>query len=117
MLPVRGGANITNRRWVLALSLLTLALGSCAQIPKDVNIATGTADRWLVGVSGPRSGGIDGCLEDPIIEEAIESANLPSTHLGIKLRESAKEEDARRIADCLKRGLKSGDVSIVSPRN
>jgi hypothetical protein len=116
MLPVRGGANISNRRWVLALSLLTLALGSCAQIPKDVNIATGTADRWLVGVSGPRSGGIDGCLEDPI-EEAIESANLPSTHLGIKLRESAKEEDARRIADCLNRGLKSGDVSIVSPRN
>lgn len=101
---------MTNRRWVLGISLLTLALGSCAQIPNDVNIATGTSDRWLVGVSGPRSGGIDGCLEDPVIEEAIESANLPSTHLGIKLREAAKEEDAKRIADCLRRGLKSGDV-------
>jgi hypothetical protein len=106
-----------NRRWVIGISLLTLALGSCAQVPNEVNIATGISDRWLVGVSGPRSGEIDRCVEDPIIEEAIESANLPSTSLGLKLQEAAKEEDAKRIADGLRRGLNSGDVSIVSPRN
>lgn len=106
-----------NRRWVIGICLLSLALGSCARVPDEVCIATGTSDRWLVGVSGPRSGGIARCVEDPIIEETIESANLPSTHLGLKLQEAAKEEDAKRIADCLRRGLNSGDVSIVSPRN
>ncbi|MBT2554914.1 hypothetical protein [Arthrobacter sp. ISL-5] len=85
--------------------------------PGDADLTSGTSDRWIVGVSGPRSGVIDPCLKDPIIEESIESANLPSTHLSIKLREAAKKEDADRIADCLRRGLKSGDVSIISPKN
>lgn len=86
-------------------------------IPGDADITLGTSDRWIVGVSGPRSGAIDPCLEDPVIEESIQSANLPSTHLSIKLREAAKKEDAERIADCLRRGLKSGDVSIISPKS
>jgi hypothetical protein len=86
-------------------------------IPGEANITPGTSDRWVVGVSGPRSGAIDPCIEDPAIEESIQSANLPSTHLSIKLREAAKKEDAERIADCLRRRLKSGDVSIVSPKS
>ncbi|MDQ1058261.1 hypothetical protein QFZ23_002162 [Arthrobacter globiformis] len=85
-------------------------------IPGEANVTPGKSDRWVVGVAGPRSGVIDPCLEYPIIEESIQSANLPSTHLSIKLREAAKEEDAERIADCLRRRLKSGDVSIISPK-
>lgn len=108
---------MTSRWRIIGTCALAMTLASCAQAPDEVSPATGTSDRWLVGVSGPRSGGIDQCMEDPIIEEAIASANLPSTHLSIRLREAAKEEDAKRIADCLRRGLTSGDVSIVGPRN
>lgn len=83
----------------------------------NADLTSGTSDRWIVGVSGPRSGGIDPCLEDPIVEESIQSANLPSTHLTIKLRAEAKKEDADRVADCLRRGLKSGDVSVIGPQD
>jgi hypothetical protein len=54
-------------------------------------------------------------LEDPIIDEAVQSANLPSTGLGIKLLEAAEKEDAERIADCLRESLRRGEVSITSP--
>lgn len=117
MLRAPGRAKRAKYPWIIGISVLPLALGSCAVNPGDADITSGTSDRWIVGVSGPRSGVIDPCLKDPIIEESIASANLPSTHLSIKLRETAKKEDAVRIADCLRRGLKSGDVSIISPKN
>ena len=104
-------------RWVIGINVLSLSLGSCAVIPGGADITIGASDRWIVGVSGPRSGAVDPCLDDPIIEESLESANLPSTHLTIKLRETAKKADAERIADCLRRSLTSGDVSIISPRS
>ncbi|MGY4544041.1 hypothetical protein ACVWY0_003984 [Arthrobacter sp. UYNi723] len=56
------------------------------------------------------------CFEDPLIEQSIESADLPSTHLGIKLLETATQQDAERIADCLRPSAGSGEVSITSPR-
>lgn len=117
MLRVRGTAKKTTFQWIIGASGLLLALGSCAVVPGDVDITPGASDRWLVGVSGPRSGAIDGCLEDPTIEESISSANLPSTHLTIKLREAGTKDDAERIADCLRRSLTNGSVSIRSPRS
>lgn len=118
MLATRGRGKKMNRQRIIGLCLLPLALGSCGSDPGDANVTTGTSDRWLVGVSGPRSGApLDPCLKDPIIEESIQSANLPSTHLSIKLLETATKEDAERIAECLRRRLNSGDVSITSPRS
>lgn len=117
MLRAQGRAEKTFHQWIIGMSVLPIALGSCAVGPGDADVTSGTSDRWMVGVTGPRSGVIDPCMEDPIIEEAIASANLPSTHLSIKLRQAAKLEDAERIADCLRQGLKSGDISIKSPRN
>jgi hypothetical protein len=81
------------------------------------DLSSGASDRWIVGVSGPRNGAIGECLEDAIVEESIQSADLPSTHLSIKLRAEAKKEDADLIADCLRDRLKSGDVSVVGPRD
>jgi hypothetical protein len=76
------------------------------------------SDRWNISVLGPRSGGsIDRCLEDPLIEESVQTANLPSTHLGIKLLYTATQEDADRIADCLRESLGSGEVSITRPKS
>lgn len=103
------------RHW-LGLFLLPLALGGCGTAPDETEITLGPSDRWNVSVLGPRDGSIDHCLEDPLIEESIQSANLPSTHLGINLLETAKQEDAERIADCLRESLISGEVSIRSPR-
>lgn len=115
MLRARGSAKKTTFQWIIGTSGLLLALGSCAVVPDDADITPGASDRWLVGVSGPRSGAIDGCFDDPTIEESISSANLPSTHLSIKLREAGTKEDAQRIAHCLRRGLTTGSVSIRSP--
>lgn len=104
------------RLW-LGLCLLPLALGSCGTVTGKTEITTGSSDRWNVSVLGPRSGAsLDPCLEDPLIEDSVQTANLPSTHLGIKLLETATQEDAERIADCLRESLGSGEVSITSPK-
>lgn len=103
------------REW-LGLCLLPLALGSCGTAPAETSITTGTSNGWSVAVLGPRGGApIEHCLEDPLIEESLQTANLPSTHLGIKLVPEATREDAARIADCLQRSLSSGEVSITGP--
>lgn len=103
------------RHW-LGLCLLLLVLGSCGTAPGETEFTPGPSDRWHVSVLGPRDGSIDHCLEDPLIEESVQTANLPSTHLGIKLLETAAQEDAERIADCLRESLISGEVSITSPK-
>lgn len=104
-------------RRCMGLFLLPLALGSCGTGSGTTGITPGTSDRWYVSVLGPRDGAaIDHCLEDPLIEQSVESLDLPSTHLGIKLLGAATQDDAQRIADCLKPGAGSGAVSITSPR-
>lgn len=98
--------------------VLPLVLGSCGTAAGQSSISPGTSDRWHVSVLGARDGAAIGhCFEDPLIEQSIESANLPSTHLAIKLLETATQEDAGRIADCLRENLGSGEVSITSPRS
>ena len=103
-------------RW-MSLFLLPLALAGCGGAADGTSITPGTSDRWNVSVLGPRDGAsTDHCFEDPLIEESLQSADLPSTHLGIKLLETATQEDAERIADCLRDRLSSGEVSIRSPK-
>lgn len=103
-------------RWI-GIFLLPLALASCGGAADETSITPGTSDRWSVSVLGPRDGAsTDHCFEDPLIEESLQSADLPSTHLGIKLHETATQEDAERIANCLRERLSSGEVSIRSPK-
>lgn len=107
--------NRQTRRW-MGLFLLPFALGSCGRASGETSITPGTSDRWHVSVLGSRGGAaIEHCFEDPLIEQSIESLDLPSTHLSIKLLETATEDDAERIADCLKPSIGSGEVSITSP--
>jgi len=103
-------------RW-MGLFLLPLVLASCGGAADGTSITPGTSDSWNVSVLGPRDGAsTDHCFEDPLIEESIQSADLPSTHLGIKLLETATQEDAERIANCLRERLSSGEISIRSPK-
>lgn len=104
-------------RRVAAMLLIAFAAGGCGTEPDDPPITPGSSDRWHVHVTGPRGDDsrIEDCLDDLAIEESIQTANLPSTHLSIKLQTTAAEADAKRIADCLHQSLESGDVSIASP--
>lgn len=117
-MPVAWGRdNNLVRQRIIGLCLLPLALGSCGSGSTEIRVTTGTSDRWLVGVSGQRGGSpLDQCLKDPVIEDAYQSTDLPSTHLSIELLQTATKEDAERIAECLRQRLTSGDVSISSPR-
>lgn len=97
--------------------MVPLVLGGCGAQRQQPEPTPGSSDRWHVFVSGPRGdeSRIEPCLKDAAIDEAIQTLDLPSTHLGIKLQKSAGEEDARRIAECLTGNLESGEVSIGSP--
>lgn len=70
---------------------------------------------WTVDVAGERSGPYGQCLDDPVIDEAFQSADYPSSHLGIRLAASATAADAERIAECLRRNLTSGVVTVTGP--
>lgn len=110
------------RRWVVAAMLwgvLVMSMAGCGASGADADpsATNGTSNRWHVGVLGPRSGPYDQCVNDRSIEEAFQSADMPSSHLGIKLVASATAEDAQRIADCLRQTLQTGEVSISSPES
>ena len=66
-------------------------------------------------MAGERSGPYGQCLDDPVIDEAFQSADYPSSHLGIRLAASATATAARRIADCLQTNLESGTVTVTAP--
>ncbi|GAA3270986.1 hypothetical protein AAU01_13420 [Paenarthrobacter aurescens] len=102
-------------RHLMGLALLPLALVSCGEVPSEETISSDPSGRWHVSVLGPRESdaSIEHCLEDPLIDEAIQSANLPSTHLSIRLLETATQKEAERIADCLRANVGSGKVSII----
>lgn len=76
---------------------------------------SGEDDRWGVGVLHPRFEGSNTCHEDPSVDLAVQSADMPSSRLGIRLSDGSTEADALRIAECLARELSSGEISITSP--
>ena len=99
------------------IPLVILLLASCAT-PSDSSdyprIAS-TDDRWGVGVTDPVFESLAECDDDPSVESAVQSADMPSSRLGFRLKAGASETDAVRIADCLAPLLSSGELAIVSP--
>lgn len=76
---------------------------------------SGEDDRWGVGVLHPRFEGSSTCHEDPSVDLAVQSADMPSSRLGMRLLAGSTEADAFRIAECLASELSSGEISISSP--
>jgi hypothetical protein len=72
-------------------------------------------DRWGVGVSFPVYSSLNGCDEDPSVESAVQSADMPTSRLGFRLKAGASEADALRVADCVVAALSSGDLTVISP--
>lgn len=96
---------------------LVMLLGACSA-PPDPGKYTRTAstdDRWNVAVSYPAYSSLAGCDDDPNVESAVQSADMPSSKLGIRLKAGSSEADALRIADCVAAALSSGELTIAAP--
>ena len=96
---------------------LILLLASCAATsdPKDYPRIASADDRWGVGVADPVFASLAECEDDPSVESAMQSGDLPSSRLGFRLKAGASETDAVRVADCVARLLSGGELAIVSP--
>jgi hypothetical protein len=101
---------------VMALPILGVALAGCSGASFGAyDRVTGGGETWSVSVADPRFESLDSCSEDPSVAVALQSADLPSSSLGIQLVAGSTEDDAVRIADCLTTALVSGEISIISP--
>lgn len=76
---------------------------------------TGEDTSWGVGATDPRYESLSPCSEDPSVEMAVQSADLPSSRLGMRLVPGSTEADALRIADCLAIALRGGQIWISAP--
>ena len=85
---------------VLALLLAGCAGSQAGSFQRSIS----EDDSWNVGAIHPRYDSLSPCDEDPSVERAVVSADLPASHLGIRLVPGSTEEDAVRIAECLARG-------------
>ena len=102
------------------ISLLgALLLAGCAAAGPSSDAykrSTSHDGSWNVGATHPRYDTLAPCDEDPSVERALVTADLPSSHLGIKLFPGSTEEDAVRVSVCLAETLTSGEIWISSPR-
>lgn len=97
--------------------ILVMLLAACAApsgIPDYARTAS-AGDRWSVGVSYPVYSSLAACEDDPSVELAVLSADMPSSRLGFRLKAGASEADALRVADCVAPLLTSGELTITSP--
>lgn len=114
---VIAATRVTRRgRYLLALCAVatSVLLAGCSQV-SDVRFVDGNGNQWSVGVADPRFSGDDRCDSDSMIESTVMSADLPSSGLGITLKPEAAEDDAQRIAECLRNALTSGEITISRP--
>lgn len=96
---------------VLALLLVGCAGMQAGSFQRSIS----EDDSWNVGALHPRYDSLSPCVEDSSVERALVTADLPSSHLGIRLVPDSTEMDAVRIAECLDRVLISGEIWISSP--
>lgn len=102
---------------LLAMSVsvvMTGSLAGCVGVSGPTVVA-GEGQTWSVGVSAPRFAGDNRCDDDPTIDTAVMTADLPVSGYGITLRADATEDDAHRIAGCLRDALSSGTITITPP--
>lgn len=95
---------------------LAVLLAACATAaPAGYPRVASADDRWGVGVSFLVYESLEHCEDDPSVENALVTADLPTSHLGIRLNAGSSEVDAVRVASCVGQALSSGKVTILSP--
>lgn len=97
--------------------LLVVLLAACAEPSGTTEYSriASADDRWGVGVTYPVFSSLAECEDDPSVESAVQSADMPASRLSIRLKAGASETDAIRIANCVAALLSSGELTIVSP--
>lgn len=104
-------------RHTFAIGAAVVAAGSmagCAGV-SGLTVVDGPGLVWSVGVSDPRFAGDERCDGDPSVDIAVMTADLPTSGYGITLFADATEDDAQRIAGCLRDALTSGTITITRP--
>lgn len=98
--------------------LLVVLLAACAPAaPADYPRAASADGRWSVAVGFPVYESLDTCADDPSVESAITSADMPTSHLAVRLHAGSSEADAVRVAECVDHALiTSGEITIFPPR-
>jgi hypothetical protein len=97
-------------------ALLVVLLAACAPVaPADYPRVALADGRWGVAVSFPVYEFLDTCEDDPSVESAIISADMPTSHLAVRLHAGSSEADAVRVAECVDHALTSGEITIFSP--
>lgn len=98
------------------IPFLVVLLSACAPAaPAAYPRAPSVDDRWGVSVSFPVYESLDHCEDDPSVEKAVITADMPPSRLGIRLNAGSSEVDALRVANCVDQALSSGKVAILSP--
>lgn len=95
--------------------LVVVMLAACAP-PADYPRTASADDRWSIAVSFPVYESLNACEDDPNVERALISADMPTSHLAVRLNAGSSESDAMRVAECVEQALTSGEVTIFSPR-
>ncbi len=70
------------------------------------------AAHWQVEVGGVRGEDAWQCMVDPVVAETWQTADYPSSAMGLVLTPEGTEEDASRIAACLQTVLPDSEVII-----
>ena len=103
------------RRTPLLLLPLAILLAGCAGPSAGYQRVNGGSDAWGVSVTDPRVNSLGDCHEDPSVEIAALSADMPSSSYGLRLVPEATETGTLRLADCLADAGAGGRISISSP--
>lgn len=115
---VSGNEGVVPVRAMAMFPLLTVLFVGCAgslSPSSSYDRVSSDDGSWGVGVVNPRCEASSACDKDPSVDIALHRADMPSSHLGVRLKPGSTEADALRIADCLAAALTSGEISISSP--
>jgi hypothetical protein len=102
---------------LLIAMLLALGLAGCASGGTSRAIPVTWRDGpepWSIELSAP-TGPFDTCLQDDAIHEAVQSADLPASHVAATLATGSDSEDVHRILDCLVDSMTGGEITVVGP--
>lgn len=93
---------------------VTWGVVGCAEV-SGPNVVDGPGQVWSIGVTDPRFATEQHRDDDPSIDTTVMTADLPPSGFGITLVPDATEDEALRIAECLRGAVSSGEITISRP--
>ena len=104
------------RRFPLVfLPLIVLLTGCTGSLDSGYERIAGGSDAWGVSAAEPKNDSFGECHDDPSVETAALSLDMPSSSYSLRLVPDATETDALRLADCLADARTSESITIHSP--